>query len=81
MKMAAITMGIILVTIAIPNVYVKGRRHAVPESEANDLNVLLDVLRCANSEAVQLRFEADSTVQQVKLGEYIVAISLTEKQF
>jgi hypothetical protein len=54
---------------SLPNVYVKGRRHAVPESEANDLNVLLDVLRYANSEAVKLRFEVDCTVPQVKCGE------------
>jgi hypothetical protein len=45
------------------------------------LNRLLDVLRCANFEAVQLRFEADCTMPQVKRDEYIVAISLTEKQF
>jgi hypothetical protein len=64
-----------------PNDQVKGRRHAVPESAANDLNRLLDVLRCANSEVVKLRFEADCTMPQVKLGECIVAISLTEKQF
>jgi hypothetical protein len=63
------------------NDQVKGRRHAVPESAANDLNRLLDVLRCANSEVVKLRFEADCTMPQVKLGECIVAISLTEKQF
>jgi hypothetical protein len=30
---------------------------------------LLDDLRCANSEAVQLRFEADCTVKQVKRDE------------
>jgi hypothetical protein len=30
---------------------------------------LLDVLRCANSEVVQLRFEADCTVPQAKYGE------------
>lgn len=40
-----------------PNHQVKGRRHAVPESAANDLNRLLDVLRCATFEAVRLRFE------------------------
>jgi hypothetical protein len=45
------------------------------------LNRLLDVLRCANSEVVKLRFEADCTVPQAKHDEYIVAISLTEKQF
>jgi hypothetical protein len=49
-------------------------------SEANDLNRLLDVLRCANFETVRLRFEA-ATVSQAKHGEYIVAISLTENQF
>jgi hypothetical protein len=46
-----------------PNDQVKGRRHAVPESEANDLNRLLGDLRCANSEVVKLRFEADCTVE------------------
>jgi hypothetical protein len=45
------------------------------------LNRLLDVLRCATFEAVQLRFGADCTVPQAKRGELIVAISLTEKQF
>jgi hypothetical protein len=55
--------------IRLANDQVKGRRHAVPESEANDLNRLLDVLRCANSEVVQLRFEADCTVPQAKYGE------------
>ena len=52
-----------------PNDQVKGRRHAVPESAANDLNRLLDVLRCATFEAVRLRFEANCTVPQVKHGE------------
>jgi hypothetical protein len=65
----------------VPNDQVKGRRHAVPESEANDLNRLLDVLRCANFETMQLRFEADCTVPKAKHDEYIVAISLTKKQF
>jgi hypothetical protein len=49
-------------------------------SEANDLNRLLGDLRCANSEVVKLRFEADCAVKQVKRDEYIVTISLTEKQ-
>jgi hypothetical protein len=62
------------------NDQVKGRRHAVPVSEANDLNRLLGDLRCANSEVVKLRFEADCAVKQVKRDEYIVTISLTEKQ-
>jgi hypothetical protein len=44
-------------------------------SEANGLNRLLDVLRCANSEVVKLRFEADCTMLQAKRDEYIVAIS------
>jgi hypothetical protein len=45
------------------------------------LNRLLEVLRCANSEAVQLRFEAGFTMKQAKRGEQIVAISLTKNQF
>jgi hypothetical protein len=53
----------------VANDQVKGLRHAVPVSEANDLNRLLDVLRCANFEAVQLRFEANFTVKNAKRGE------------
>jgi hypothetical protein len=53
----------------MPNDQVKGRRHAVPESAANDLNRLLGVLLCANFENMRLRFEADCTVLQAKRGE------------
>jgi hypothetical protein len=38
-------------------------------SEANGLNRLLDVLRGATFETVQLRFEADFTMKQAKRGE------------
>jgi hypothetical protein len=38
-------------------------------AQRTNLNRLLDVLRCANFEAMQLRFEADCTVPQVKRGE------------
>jgi hypothetical protein len=38
-------------------------------AQRTNLNRLLDVLRCANFEAVQLRFEADLTMKQAKRGE------------